>query len=180
MNAQKFSLIAFIIFLSLLIIIIPWLWRIFYPFPYRDSILTYAQEFSLPANLVVAVARVESKFRPNVVSSRGAIGLMQLMPETAEWIAGQLDIAYSKDDLFDPDYNIRLGCWYLAYLLHDYQGNLIPALAAYNCGGNRVNQWLEGKIWDGSLDNISQIPYEETREFVARVIHDLKMYNILY
>lgn len=180
MNTKRFTLIISVIFLSLLVIVIPWFWRIFYPYPYRESILNHAQEFSIPSNLVVAVARVESKFRPNVVSPRGAKGLMQLMPETAEWIAGQLNIEYSEENLFDPDYNIRLGCWYLAYLLHDFQGNLPAALAAYNSGKSRVEQWLNDNTWDGTLENISQIPYKETREFIARVTHDLKMYNILY
>lgn len=180
MDSKRYTLIICVIFLSLLIIIIPWFWRIFYPYPYRDSVLTYAQEYSIPPNLVIAVARVESKFRPNAVSPRGAKGIMQLMPETAQWIAQQMSIEYKVEDLFEPDYNIRLGCWYLAHLLHDFQGNLPAALAAYNSGRGRVNQWLEDKIWDGSLENISQIPYKETREFVERVTHDLKMYNILY
>jgi len=102
------------------------------------------------------------------------------MPETAEWIASQMNIEYKEDRLFDPDYNIRLGCWYLAYLLHDFQGSLPAALAAYNSGKSRVKQWISNKIWDGSLDTLSQIPYKETRDFVERVVHDLKMYNILY
>ncbi|HHU32098.1 MAG: lytic transglycosylase domain-containing protein [Zhaonellaceae bacterium] len=180
MNSKRFTLIISIIFLSFLIIIIPWFWRIFYPYPYRESILSHANEFSLPPNLVVAVARVESKFRPNAVSPRGAKGIMQLMPETAQWIASQMNIDYKEDRLFDPDYNIRLGCWYLAYLLHDFQGSLPAALAAYNSGKSRVKQWISNKIWDGSLDTLSQIPYKETRDFVERVVHDLKMYNILY
>jgi soluble lytic murein transglycosylase len=180
MNSKRYTLIIFVIFLSLLVIIIPWFWRLFYPYPYRDSFLTYAKEFSLSPNLVISVARVESKFRPNAVSPRGAKGIMQLMPETAQWIAQQMEIEYQEKYLFEPDFNIRLGCWYLAHLLHEFQGNLPTALAAYNSGRGRVKQWLDEKIWDGSLENISQIPYKETREFVERVTHVLKMYNILY
>ena len=179
-DTKRYSLIVFAIILGLIIIVIPWLWRIFYPYPYRESVLSCAQEFSLAPNLILAITRVESKFRPKAVSPKGARGLMQLMPETAEWAARQMGIEYSLNDLFDPEYNLKIGCWYLANLLHDFQGNLPAALAAYNGGRGKVKQWIGENTWDGTLENISQIPYQETKVFVEKVIHDLKIYNSLY
>lgn len=175
-----FALMTLAIIAAILVISVPWFWRLFYPFPYRESILRHAGEYELDPNLVVAVIRVESKFRSNAESSRGAKGLMQLMPETAQWAAEQMGVSYDVDKLFDPDYNIALGCWYLSNLLQEFDHNLPVALAAYNGGRGNVKQWLKDRIWDGEADSLEQIPFGETKQFVARVLHDYKIYAHLY
>lgn len=175
-----FSLTILLIFIAFIIITIPWFWRLFYPFPYRESILQHSREFRLDPNLVVAVVRVESKFRPNAESPRGAKGLMQLMPDTAQWAARQMGIEYVERDLFNPDYNLTVGCWYLSSLLHEFDNNVYLALAAYNGGRGNVQEWLRQTIWNGSREDLEQIPFQETRNFITRVMHDYRIYQTLY
>ena len=154
--------------------------KMLYPIPYKDEINKFAQQFGLDPLLVTAVIRTESKFDPEARSSKGAVGLMQLMPETARWAAGKMGIEYSKTNLFDPEANILIGCWYLSLLKHQFNGNFVAALAAYNGGRTFVNQWLNEKQWDGSYEDIDNIPFPETREYVKRVIRNYKIYQRIY
>ncbi len=155
------------------------LWQL-YPLHYREPLFRYAQENSLDPYLVAAVIRVESRFRPRVTSPRGARGLMQVMPETGRWVAGQMRVPFDPEMLYDPEYNIRLGCWYLASLHREFDGRIVPALAAYNGGRNNVRKWLETGRWDGSAATLARIPYQETRLYVARVLRDLERYQRIY
>lgn len=163
--------------LSVLVAIsLPWFWRLSHPFPYREAIFYQARRVGLDPFLVAAVVKVESGFRPEAESPRGARGLMQLMPETGRWVAEQLGLAYDPAYLFDPYYNLQLGTWYLAHLHEEFGDNIILALAAYNGGRGKVREWLER----GQLARIDQIPYPETRQFVARVLHNYRLYRRLY
>ena len=123
----------------------------------------------------------ESKFKNEVHSHRGAIGLMQLMPETAEWIAGQIDdSSFSLDKLHEPETNIRYGVWYLASLKKEFEGNEILALAAYNAGRGNVHEWMEERGWTMDFSRVNEIPYEETRAYVASVLRNKVKYERLY
>ena len=155
-------------------------WKLFYPLPYQKEIFYYAPQAGLDPYLVAAVARTESKFNSEAVSSQGAVGVMQLMPDTAKWIAETSGIKFEKDKLSEPDYNIRLGTLYLANLLTEFENNIILALASYNGGRGRVRQWLEEDRWSGELETISDIPYGETREFVKRVLRSYRIYSEIY
>lgn len=168
-----------LLLLALLAWLLPRAGRLFYPLPYRDSIVTYAHREGLDPLLVAAVARVESKFYPRARSNQGALGLMQLMPDTARLAAGHLGLPFEPDRLYNPDYNLRLGSWYLARLLEEF-GDVNPALAAYNGGRGHVHEWLNGGVWDGSYANLRQVPFPETREFVRRVRQDYRIYRFLY
>jgi len=154
--------------------------KIFYPLPYRQDIFRYSKQFQLDPYFVSAVIRVESRFFSEARSKRGARGLMQLMPETARWIAGQMNIEYRSELLSQPRYNIMLGCWYLANLMAEFDGNPVAVLAAYNGGRGRVARWLEEGIWDGQLQTIENIPFAETSQFVERVWRDYRIYRRLY
>ena len=154
--------------------------RLLYPMPYGDEVARYAKQFQLDPLLVTAVMRVESKFNPAAESSKGAVGLMQLMPETAKWAAEQMEIEYSKEMLVAPEYNISIGCWYLALLKSQFNGNTTAALAAYNAGGTPVAQWLERGLWDGSLEDVKSIPFVETRNYVKKVLKDYEIYRKVY
>lgn len=154
--------------------------RLLYPMPYKNEVEKYSRQFDLDPLLVTAVMRVESKFNPKAKSPKGAAGLMQLMPDTAKWAAGKMKLEYSKEKLFDPEFNIAVGCWYLALLKDDFNGNLAAALASYNGGKTTVNQWLNEKQWNGTLNDIDNIPFLETRNFVARVINNYEMYHRIY
>lgn len=153
---------------------------VLYPLGYRSILYARAQEYGLDPLLVAAVIRTESGFRPTARSSQGARGLMQIMPETGEWIASQMKIPYAPELLDDPDYNIRMGCWYLGHLLDQFGGDTTVALAAYNGGRTNVQKWLEENQWTGEHHTLEQIPFKETRLYVARVMRNHAIYRGLY
>jgi soluble lytic murein transglycosylase len=128
--------------------------------------------------LVAAVIREESAYDPRAVSSVGAIGLMQLMPDTGRWVARRIGLDLpGKDALYNPETNIRLGASYLSFLLEQFEGNFVYAIAAYNAGSGAVDRWITSF---GSRDQdefIESIPYRETRNFVKRVLRSLGEYR---
>lgn len=152
-----------------------------YPYPYRATVERYAERYGVDSHLAAAVILSESHFQDDVHSHRGAVGLMQLMPDTAAWIAYQLDDEeYSLASLHEPDRNIRYGVWYLASLEDEFQGNDVLALAAYNAGRGNVQAWIEEEGWPHDFADISKIPYNETRAYVARVLAAQRRYRELY
>lgn len=146
-----------------------------FPLDYIDHINKYAKETKLEASLVLAQIKAESGFRKNAISKKGAVGLMQIMPETGLWCAEKTETkGYTEQALFEPETNIKLGCWYLKYLL-DKTGDMKWALAAYNAGLANVNKWKEQGITE-----IKDIPFPETRKYVEKVINFQKIYKKLY
>lgn len=154
--------------------------RLLYPMPYEEEVVRYAKQFQLDPLLVTAVIRVESKFNPVAESAKGAVGLMQLMPDTAKWAAKQMEIEYTEEMLIDPEYNISIGCWYLALLKSQLNGNIIAAVAAYNAGKTPVAQWLEQGRWDGNLGDARSIPFVETQNYVKKVFKSYEIYRKVY
>lgn len=155
--------------------------KFFYPLPYRDIVAECAAERRLDPMLVAGVIRSESGFRQEAKSHKGATGLMQLMPETAQWIAEQIgDKNFTQSDLNDPATNIRFGTWYLASLEKEFAGNEVLVLAAYNAGRGNVKSWMEKYRWGMDFSDISQIPYQETRRYVERVLQSKAAYHRLY
>ena len=140
-----------------------------YPLKYNEELLKYSAEFSLDADMVSAVIYEESRFRPDSSSNKGAVGLMQLLPNTAEYIAGKIKgQRFDSRKLNDPEKNIKYGCYYLSYLFKKY-GDWDKTLAAYNAGEGNVDRWLaEGDY---------QVKFEETRNFVDRVKSSREMYK---
>lgn len=141
-----------------------------YPLNYTASISKYSDIYNIDPYLVCAVINTESGFNKDAVSGVGAIGLMQIMPETGEWIAGKLNIDnFNSDMLFDTDTNIEFGCWYLNFLSERFNSDPELISAAYNAGHNRVWDWMgDGNIYvNGKLQNI---PYKETENYVKKVI----------
>ena len=133
--------------------------------------------------LIMAMIREESAFDPSAESSAGACGLMQLMPETAEWVIGQAGFSMTLEDaLWDPRSNIFVGVWYVHWLdLTYYDGNLPgAAIAAYNAGHSHVDEWLASGAWDGTLAEAENIPYAETRRYVQYVYRSYEIYQKLY
>lgn len=155
--------------------------KYFYVYPYRQTVETYAAKYDVDSDLVAAVIKNESKFKTLVHSHRGAIGLMQLMPDTAEWIAKRIDDPdYSDARLHDPTVNIQYGTWYLADLQEEFHGNDILALAAYNAGRGNVQDWIAQYGWTQDFCDVDAIPYQETRVYVKKVLHDQQRYEQLY
>ena len=158
-----------------------WFLKLFYPYPHRDLIMERSQEYKVDPYLVLALIRTESHFRTRADSRVGARGLMQIMPETGLWIAGQMKIPdFSVEKLYQPDYNITMGIWYLAYLDKVFQGDLVKTLAAYNAGEHKVKKWLHDGMWSGRLLDLAEIPYDETREYINKVLFDYQVYKRIY
>lgn len=138
-----------------------------FPIKYKDYVKKYSQEFNIDERLVYTVINIESGFDSDSVSKAGAIGLMQLLPTTAEDMAKKLKLDLDTMDLFDEETNIRLGCSYLAYLLELYDGNVINSLCAYNWGLSNVNNWIS----EGNVDpkgTIIKIPVMETKNYITK------------
>lgn len=143
--------------------------RTLYPLHHRHVLLTWSDAHDLDPALVAAVIRAESSFRPAAVSRSGAVGLMQLMPETAAWIADRLPLEdYTESQLLDPEVNLALGTWYLRHLLDRFISVEI-ALMAYNAGPSNVDRW------DGTLDQA----FPETQTYVLRVLQAIPVYRFL-
>lgn len=154
------------------------MFALLFPLKFEKDIKIYAKEYYLTPELVASVINVESGFDQTQVSNVGAIGLMQLMPSTALEIADKLMIENFKiDDLYDPTVNIRFGCFYLRYLLDFYNDNLNNALASYNAGLSNVNSWLINSEYSADGENLNNIPYKETRNFVNKIYNNLKVYK---
>ena len=149
-----------------------------HPLKYEREVFASAQKHGIEAQLVFSVILVESHFTPDAVSHSGAQGLMQIMPETAEWIAWRQDMKYDKSRVFEPAYNIDMGCYLLAYLMDYYNGNAEFALAAYNAGKNAVDGWIADETHSDGKQ--LTIPYPETRNYVKKVLNAYKKYGELY
>lgn len=155
--------------------------RFVYMWPYQNEIVTYANKNNIDPFLVAAVIKNESGFKPGAVSPVGAIGMMQIMPETGEWIARQMGLpSYRVQQLYDPKTNIRMGCWYLSELKYEFRGNMVLQILAYNAGRGNTHLWMSANGWDYEFGNIANIPYEESRGYVASVLHDRDEYYRLY
>ncbi|MBQ5488019.1 MAG: lytic transglycosylase domain-containing protein [Clostridia bacterium] len=146
-----------------------------YPRLYADEVAAASERYGLDADLVFAVIRTESSFKPDAVSSAGAKGLMQIMTPTAEWVCWRYNEEYDPSRIFEPEYNIELGCRLLAYLIDYYDGNTEYAVAAYNAGNGRVDGWLQDpeRFRDGKL----MIPIDETRNYVKKVLDSYEKYK---
>lgn len=151
-----------------------------YPLEYSKEIVTYSNEFDVDPVLVASVICRESKFKRKAESKAGAKGLMQIMPETGEWIADSLKTDFEVDDLYVAKTNIRFGCWYLEYCLDKYDGRVDEALAAYNAGPNKVNEWLKDSRYSSDGKTLKDIPFEETKEYVEIVNKNYEMYKKYY
>ena len=175
------KIVIFIILLVLLFVFINNdfdLWTIrrnFEQIKYQTEIEKYAKEFAIEKELLAALIYVESRFNNYSKSSKGAVGLMQLMPSTAIWIAEEMGYNNFKlSDLNDPELNIKFGSWYFAYLYQKFDKNLIQTIAAYNAGERNVRIWIsEG--WEGNINK--ELPFKETDNFVRRVISTKNFYK---
>ena len=127
-----------------------------------------AARAEISPSLLEAVILTESKFNEKAISHVGAVGMMQLMPETAQWISEESGLP--ADHLDRPDENIPLGAWYLDYLLTEYHNNEVLALAAYNAGRGNVDSWIQDYHWKEDFSDMDKIPFPETREFVKTVV----------
>ncbi len=156
-------------------------WVIAYPAAYRAEVQRYAAESGVPTELVQALMREESALDPRIVSPAGALGLTQLMLPTAQQVAARMRLARpTRGDLMQPALNIRIGARYLAELVRKHEGEVALALAAYNAGPTAVKRWVEAMPGLPLDEFVEQIPLEETRGYVKRVLRSYAVYATLY
>ncbi len=175
---KKLLAVSLLVLVFFVQVVVPGRYLFF--FPYASIIRSEAAVHGISPALVAAVIRVESGFRSQVVSRRGARGLMQVMPDTARYImekSGHQDFDDLEERLLDPQFNVQIGVGYLDYLLTRYDGDMVLVLAAYNAGPGKVDWWLKENIWDGTLANSHQIPYAETRNYLKRVMYSWKHFR---
>ncbi|WP_422486240.1 lytic transglycosylase domain-containing protein [Gudongella sp. DL1XJH-153] len=151
-----------------------------YPFVYKDSVMQYSEDYNLDPMLVMGVIKAESNFDKDARSSKDARGLMQIGESTGKWAAEVFGFEnYSGDMLYDPDFNIKVGTWYIRQLLDQY-GSEEVALAAYNAGSGNVSHWLLSNDHSNDGVTLHTIPFPETREYVSRVEKNKKAYEFVY
>ncbi len=155
--------------------------RHLYPPAYASQVGHEARIHSIDPLLALALMRRESRFAPEATSGAGARGLMQLMPSTARGVARQLRLAStSAVDLYDPDLNVKLGTWYLASVLRDFRGRPDQALASYNAGRRKVEEWRRDTGDQDPELFVELIGYSETRNYVKKVLNDYFYYQVVY
>lgn len=155
--------------------------ELFYPLKYSELVERYSEENNLDKMLVYAIIKAESNFEPSITSHSGAMGLMQIMNDTAKEIAEELEYDFAtKEVLYQPEVNIMIGTKYFANLLQIYNNNINIALAAYNAGIGNVNKWIKEGIIKEDGSDIENIPFKETNNYVRKILRDYKIYKSLY
>ena len=152
--------------------------RSYFPLKYENTIDRYAEAYRLDEELLMGVIFAESKFAPQAHSGKAA-GLMQITEETAKWICTELELEYNKEMLYDPETSIKMGSFYLAYLIKQYK-NIDTALAAYNAGMGNVSKWLKDKEYSDDGVILKEVPYGETKRYIQKVNKLKKLYEIIY
>ncbi len=153
-------------------------WRLLYPTPYLEVVLKLAGEFNVPVQLIYSIMRAETYYRESLSSNVGALGLMQIMPQTFEKISkfGGIKI---KDPM-DPYDSMKASVWYLSKLLKRFDNNLIAATAAYNAGPHNVSDWISRYGGKEAYLFVEMIPYKETRDYVKKVMRFYMIYSYIY
>ena len=154
-------------------------WRAAFPLPFESDLRSEAARDRVDPMLVAGLIRQESAFDPKALSHAGAVGLMQMEPETAFKMARQLKVRFARARLTDPGYNLELGSRYLANLIESF-GTPEAALAAYNAGEDHVMEWTTGQNYLETAEFVESIPFTETREYVQIVIRNAKVYRQIY
>lgn len=155
--------------------------RYFFPIKYSDYIVKYSERYDLDPYLVAAVIKTESNFQEKAKSNKNAYGLMQITGNTAEWAAEKMEIShFSTVMLYEPEFNIKMGCWYLDNLRDEFDDNMEVVLAAYNGGRGNVQKWLNSSEHSVDGKNLHYIPFKETDKYVKKVKVNYRIYKYLY
>ncbi len=150
-----------------------------YPQKYSEFVEKYSVEYGVPEYIIYSVIKVESGFDSSAESPAGAVGLMQLMPETFRYLVAELKEDYKADLIYGPETNIRYGTYYLSKLYLKYQ-NWDTVYAAYNGGETNVDEWLADKECSEDGETLDKIPFPETKKYVAKINRATDVYMRLY
>ncbi len=151
--------------------------RIIFPNEYGSIIEKYSKEYGIDAYTALALVKAESNFNPDAVSHKKAKGLMQLTDETFLFCKSNISL---NDDVFNPENNIKAGIWYLSFLSDKFNSDITNVLASYNAGASNVKKWLENEKYSPDGLSLKKVPYEETHNYIKRVLHYRKIYYLLY
>ena len=154
-------------------------WKALFPLPYEAALRREAAKNDFDPMFAAGLIRQESTFQADAVSHANAIGLMQVLPKTGKILAKQLKVRYTKDRLFEPDYNIELGMLYIAGLVRQ-TGGFEYAAAAYNAGEDRIAAWKAERNYEEVPELVESIPFTETREYVQIVLRNTAVYRMIY
>lgn len=153
--------------------------RLINPLKYQEYVEFYSKQTGIDKYLIYSVIKCESSFDPSAISEDGAMGLMQVMPDTFHWVQSKLGTNYKLNDLYNPDINIKFGSNLLKILLEEFKDTK-TALSAYHAGRGVVNKWLKDKNYSKNGVSIDTTPYKETNYYIQKVIKQLEMYNNIY
>lgn len=154
--------------------------KLLYPQKYEIQIEEYCREYGVKESLCYAMIKCESNFNENAESSAGAIGLMQLTPETFSYVCKNIyDYEIEPSLIYDPATNIKCGVWLISYLQKEMSGER-EIIAAYNAGVNKVKEWLKNPEYSSDGITLSKVPYEETENHVKKVLKTKDIYIKLY
>lgn len=150
-----------------------------HPVHYASLVEAAALENGLEEAHIYAVLLCESSFRPQAVSSAGAMGLMQIMPDTGLWLAGKFgeEDIFADEMLFEPETNIKYGCWFLGWLSRRYGGDLETVSAAYHAGSGNVDKWLADPAFSADGLSLDTTPYPSTNSYMEKVRSAYEVYK---
>lgn len=170
-----------IIILTAYLVKTNWFLKKMYPQKYKEQVIYYSKLYNVDPELTFAMIKAESNFNPDIVSNQKAIGLMQILPETGSWVAKKIGIKqFNSNMLYNPDYNINIGTWYMSYLLKKFNNNVTLAVAAYNGGSNNVINWLNDKKYSENGNTLKNVPFPETDKYIKKVLKNYSIYKNLY
>lgn len=179
-------LLLIIIALVVIVFVLDNVGKRMFPLEYKELVIKYSKENELDPLLVFSVIKAESNFDPKATSHKNARGLMQIIDNTGIWAAEKMGIKEFKTEyLYDPEINIKIGCWYLKNLrneIYEYNGEINNdlLLAAYNGGIGNVQKWLKDRQYSSSGKTLDKIPYKETENYVRKVNSYKLVYKKLY
>jgi len=184
-HKRKYRYILFFIIAVILIIAVidnsTTILKMNYPMKYSEYVFKYSEVYNLDPYLIFAIIKAESSFNPKARSVRDARGLMQITEKTAKWGAESIKIeGFELEDLYDPETNIRIGCWYMRQLLNEFGNDTDLAITAYNGGSGNVKMWLDNEKYSKSGTRLDVIPFKETDRFLKRVKRYYHVYKKLY
>jgi len=154
-------------------------WRTLYPLPYEEALRREAAKNGFDPMLAAGLIRQESTFQADAVSPKDAVGLMQVLPKTGKLLARQLKVRYTKNKLFEPDFNLQVGMVYVSGLLR-WSGAPEYALAAFNAGEDRIAAWRAERNYEEIPELVESIPFTETRDYVQIVLRNAEVYRMIY
>ena len=188
-KGKKNKVIIIALFLVLIVVLLgpigfgEKMMKIMYSKKYENLVVIYSEKCQVDSDLIFALIKAESNFNSSAVSGKGAKGLMQLMEETAKDVSKKTDLKIEPDEieekLLQADVNIELGTKYISILLEKYNNTAI-ALTAYNAGIGTVDNWIEKGVIKKDGEDIQNIPYKETNNYVRKILRDYKIYKKLY